>query len=152
MHKQRPLKRQRTQQNLGTVRSGDQGNGQEIPPAAQTLPVPRLTPQENLTYPEAIAEEEITTTKTTSRALSRQGRRNAKRQRTAAAESYGNTHQPRDLCILEGGYDKHGENFDLIPVHMRAVLGRTSAEGLRPYPPVEDVQDVAAAGKDGDKE
>ena len=81
------------------------------------------------TYPEATAEVETINARKTSRAVGRHLRKNAIR-RTSTAASY-EEKQAQDLRMMEGHPDRYGTevNFDLIPVHMRAALGRTSAEG-----------------------
>ena len=132
IHKHRPFKRQRTQQALGTTvrREEQEGDNQEDSPASGTSSTPKQqAAQVDQTYPEATVEVETINARKTSRAVGRHLRRNAisiRRKTTTTGE---------DLRMMEGHppppdrYYGTEVNFDLVPLHMRAALGRTSAEG-----------------------
>ena len=73
---------------------------------------------------EVAAEEEA---RGKTRTTIRHNQRNARRQRMKN-EAYPVQKQPGDLFILEGHpHDGAEENLDHIPLHMRAVLGKTSS-------------------------
>ena len=108
-------KRPRVQQEIGSMYREVQGGGQETSAKVWT----------NATNTAKVAVEEEARGKT--RTTIRHNKRNARRQRMENT-AHCVQNQPGDLVILEGHtHDGAKEKLDHIPLHMRAVLGKTSS-------------------------
>ncbi len=98
-----------------------QGYSQEAPTATAWTTVTETI--------EVASAERLAKAKT--RTVARHNKRNARRQRRENEVQY-SQNQPRELQIMVG-HPLYGAemNLDHIPVHMRAVLGKTSMEAVQ---------------------